>query len=764
MKSFSPLNFYSAVFILLFSLFTVSLSAQTPVAVHGQLSISGNRLKDKNGNNYQLRGMSMFWSNWQGKFWNYETIKWLRDDWNCNVVRAAMGISTDDKSGYLDKPELEKQKMITVIEAAIDLGIYVIVDWHSHSAQNETAQATAFFAEISKKYGSYPNIIYETYNEPVTDWGTIKNYHNTVVSEIRKNDTKNVIILGTAFYSQNVEEAVNSPVSGSNLCYALHYYAASHSFWGAMENASSKGYYVFVSEFGTCSSSGDGNIDVGNSNTWWSKMDAIGVSWCNWAVSDVDEAAAIVKPGSSIGGGWTSSDLTPNGVLVRDKLRSYAKDPVPTNIAPYITSSPKSQSVPINSSTTFTVEAVGSGPITYKWYFGNTLISGATGNVLTLNNITEENVGSYYCELTNSVGTTKSKTVTLDVRYRSTFYGKSQVLPGVIQFEDFDKGGQNIGYFDASYGNSGGGYRPDEDVDIEPIQGRANEFAVGFTDKGEWLAYSVNVGWDGEYTIDVYYASLPGGGAYSMYMGDKQIAPLTTVPTSGGWFTYGKNTVTTQLTKGENIFKFKIEASGFNIDYLEFKSTTPPEIAPIISINPKNSTAKIGTSTSFFVSATGAQPLSYQWYFNDVIITGATKSTLDLTSVDIDSEGSYHVVVTNHLGTATSTKATLSITTTSAYQGIPAVIPGIVLCKNFDEGGNGVAYNDLTDGNEAQGTQHNFRDEDVDTEACTDGNSGHSIGYIDGNEWLEYSVQVKFSGTYTVGFRLLLKVQWVLLV
>lgn len=73
-----------------------------PVAIHGQLSISGNRLKDKNGNNYQLRGMSFFWSNWQGKYWNYDVVKWLRGDWHCNIVRAAMGISPDDNSGYLE--------------------------------------------------------------------------------------------------------------------------------------------------------------------------------------------------------------------------------------------------------------------------------------------------------------------------------------------------------------------------------------------------------------------------------------------------------------------------------------------------------------------------------------------------------------------------------------------------------------------------------------------------------------------------------------
>jgi endoglucanase len=56
----------------------------------------------------------------------------------------------------------------------------------------------------------------------------IKPYHQSVVATIRKYDTKNIIVLGTRTWSQEVDTAANSPVSGSNLCYTLHYYAASH--------------------------------------------------------------------------------------------------------------------------------------------------------------------------------------------------------------------------------------------------------------------------------------------------------------------------------------------------------------------------------------------------------------------------------------------------------------------------------------------------------------------------------------------------------
>ena len=62
----------------------------------GQLSVSGNKIIDKNGEPVALRGMSLFWSQINGKYYNYDCVKWLRDDWKCTIVRAAMGIEEAD--------------------------------------------------------------------------------------------------------------------------------------------------------------------------------------------------------------------------------------------------------------------------------------------------------------------------------------------------------------------------------------------------------------------------------------------------------------------------------------------------------------------------------------------------------------------------------------------------------------------------------------------------------------------------------------------
>ena len=155
-------------FILAF-LGTKTLQAQntlTPVDIHGALQVQGSKIIGTNtGDPSQLRGMSLFWSQWEGsKFYNANVVNTLVDDWKVNVIRAAMGITP---GAYLSNPTREKNKVIAVVDAAIAKGVYVIIDWHSHDAHNEEMEAKAFFAEMAQLYGEYPNVIYEVYNEPL---------------------------------------------------------------------------------------------------------------------------------------------------------------------------------------------------------------------------------------------------------------------------------------------------------------------------------------------------------------------------------------------------------------------------------------------------------------------------------------------------------------------------------------------------------------------------------------------------------------------
>jgi endoglucanase len=313
---------------LLFALLSLSIcfqgiEAQTAVEKYGQLSVKGNKIVDKNGNPVQLKGMSLFWSQEIGKYYNYSAIKWLRDDWKCTLIRAAMAV---EYGGYLTNPESEKQKVDSAINAAIRLGLYILVDWHDHHAQRHTAQSVQFFTEIARKYGKYPNIIYETYNEPLNNvsWAdSIKPYHEAVIQAIREYDKNNIIVCGTRTWSQDVDEASLNPIKGNNIAYALHYYAATHKqeLRDKTEVALKNGAALFVSEFGTVFANGNGAVNYEESKLWWDFCDKYQLSWCCWSICDKKESSAALKPGASATGGWNLYMLNPSGILVRSVLR-----------------------------------------------------------------------------------------------------------------------------------------------------------------------------------------------------------------------------------------------------------------------------------------------------------------------------------------------------------------------------------------------------------------------------------------------------------
>lgn len=291
---------------------------------NGPLRVQGNRIVNAAGQPVALRGMSLFWSQWIGQYFNPEAVRWLQSDWNCTLVRAAMGVGS---GGYLENPEREKARVIAVVDAAIERGIYVIIDWHDHEAQKNLPQAQAFFAEMAGRYGKYPNVIYETFNEPLQDgtWSKdIKPYHEAMIKMIRQYDPDNIIVCGTRVWSQRVDEAADDPIKAPNIAYTLHFYAATHKQWlrDAAQKALDKGIAIMVTEFGTTEASGNGPIDREETRKWFEWMDKNHISWANWSVADKDETSAALRPGAPANGGWSDAQISPSGLLVREQLRA----------------------------------------------------------------------------------------------------------------------------------------------------------------------------------------------------------------------------------------------------------------------------------------------------------------------------------------------------------------------------------------------------------------------------------------------------------
>lgn len=258
------------------------------------------------------------------RFYNEKAVSWLKKDFNCNVVRAAMGIELGEYS-YIKDPQFSKEKIEAVVNGAIKSDIYVIIDWHSHNINLK--EAKEFFAEMSKKYSKYPNIIYEIFNEPDYEtWWEVKTYAEEVISVIRENDLNNIILVGSPHWDQDVNLPAEDPILGyHNIMYTMHFYAATHGkeLRDRTDEALKRGVPIFVSESAGMEASGDGPLNLKAWQEYIDWMEAKKLSWITWSVSDKDETCSILKKSAKSEGKWKDEDLKESGIKVREFLKKY---------------------------------------------------------------------------------------------------------------------------------------------------------------------------------------------------------------------------------------------------------------------------------------------------------------------------------------------------------------------------------------------------------------------------------------------------------
>jgi endoglucanase len=316
-------NIYSTLLLLIFVLTGIA----QPVKDNGLLKVSGTQLVNEKGQPVVLRGMSFGWHNWWPRFFNAGTVSWLKNDWGCTVVRAAMGVEPD--GGYIKAPEWSKEKIKAVIDAAIKEGIYVIVDWHSHNIRQKEAQQ--FFTEIATEYGKQPNIIYEIFNEPEQQsWADVKAYSLELIKTIRAIDPDNIILVGSPHWDQDVHLVADDPIKGyNNLLYTLHFYAATHKqqLRDRGDYAIKKGLPIFISESAGMEATGNGPLDETSWNEWINWAEKNKISWITWSISDKDETCSVLLPTASSTGNWNAKDLKLSGQKTRELIRKYNRVP-----------------------------------------------------------------------------------------------------------------------------------------------------------------------------------------------------------------------------------------------------------------------------------------------------------------------------------------------------------------------------------------------------------------------------------------------------
>jgi len=288
------------------------------VEVNGQLAVVGNKIVNKYGDQVALKGVSYGWHNWWPQYFNASSVNTFATNWDCSVLRAAMGVDADDNC-YINSPETSEKCVTTVVDAAIIEGVYVIIDWHCHNVR--TDEAVAFFDKMSKKYSGKSNVIYEIYNEPTDSqtWPEVKVYAKKVIEAIRNNEKNALILVGSPHWDTDLDLVAADPITGfTNIAYTLHFYAKTHKadVRAKGDIALSKNLALFVSECGAQDYTGAGDLDVASWNEWMIWMKTNSISWCAWCVP------SFVKDGVTNSRLWSSDEISDWGTLVEKSIKS----------------------------------------------------------------------------------------------------------------------------------------------------------------------------------------------------------------------------------------------------------------------------------------------------------------------------------------------------------------------------------------------------------------------------------------------------------
>ncbi|SFD84068.1 Por secretion system C-terminal sorting domain-containing protein [Chitinophaga sp. CF118] len=172
-----------------------------------------------------------------------------------------------------------------------------------------------------------------------------------------------------------------------------------------------------------------------------------------------------------------------------------------------------------------------------------------------------------------AVNTTYKAIYKVSAALQNPYSGIPSPIPGKIEIEDFDLGGEGVAYHDASTGNAGNQYRLNDNVDLEKCS--EDGFNIGYVAAGEWLEYTVNVTTPGVYTFSARVANPGAVKTFHAELDGQNFTGNITVPTTGGFQAWQTVSITTPaLTTGVKVLRISLDATDFNVNYVTFTNGT----------------------------------------------------------------------------------------------------------------------------------------------------------------------------------------------
>lgn len=253
--------------------------------------------------------------------------------------------------------------------------------------------------------------------------------------------------------------------------------------------------------------------------------------------------------------------------------------------SPVIITQPQSVTNANGANATFSANAAGGSPLSYQWFFGSNVITGATANVLSLTNINLANIGTYYMVVSNRLGITNTLMVNLGVSY-----------PPVITTQP-QSSAINVGS-SASFNVIASGKAP------LTYQWYLNGTAIGGATTSTYTVTGATINSAGTYMVKL---TNPDGAVSSQGASLTVIAP------------------------------------------------------PTIITQPIDLVVNRGQAASFTAAVSSQAAVTFQWYYNSAVITGATSATLALSNIQLTQQGSYQLTVNNSAGSISSRVANLRV-------------------------------------------------------------------------------------------------------
>ena len=175
--------------------------------------------------------------------------------------------------------------------------------------------------------------------------------------------------------------------------------------------------------------------------------------------------------------------------------------------------------------------------------------------------------------------------------------GVAWAVPGTIQAEDFDLGGETVAYHDLETANQGGQYRTADGVDVEVTSDTGGGYNVGWTRTDEWLEYTVNVAAAGNYTLTERVASGATTGSFRVEFNGVDKTGTVAVPNTGGWQTYQSLSQTVNLSAGTQVMRVYFTGNDANVNYFTLATAGGP--TSTFTRTPTATNTPVGPTSTF---------------------------------------------------------------------------------------------------------------------------------------------------------------------